>query len=297
MKILVVDDNIQNVDMAAITLETAGYEPLTAYSGYEALDIMENEDVRLLLIDWMMPEMDGIELVRRIRAQFSERYIYIIMLTAKDSKEDTIEGLEVGADDYVTKPFLPRELRARIAIGERIIDMESRLSDHLEHMENLATRDHLTQLYNRRRFLELAESHFEKEPVISVFMVDVDRFKSINDRYGHAAGDKVLIDVAQRCAKHIEGNGMIGRYGGEEFVGLLPGMSHNDALAFVNGLCKTVSSSQIDLIQNQITVTASIGLATCSPNTGCTLDDTIKRADDALYRAKANGRNRVEFAS
>jgi len=298
VKILIVDDNIHNIEMAAVTVELAGHEPVSVYSGYDALDIMAQDNVRLLLVDWMMPEMDGIELIKRIRAQFSDRYIYIIMLTAKESQDDIVTGLEVGADDYVVKPFLPRELRARIGIGVRIIEMESRLSDHLEHMENLATRDHLTKLYNRRRFLELAEKSFEDHSPFSLFMLDVDHFKQINDRFGHPAGDKVLVQVADLVNDQLQDMGIIGRYGGEEFIGILPDRASDEATTLVETLCKSIEETPIKLAVENIQITASIGIVTCNGNNknDCTVHDLIHRADEALYRAKNNGRNRVEIA-
>lgn len=294
MKILIVDDSKDNLTIASDTVQYTDNEPLTASNGYDALDIIAETGVQFLIVDWMMPEMDGIELVRRVRAQFSERYIYIIMLTARDAPEDVVEGLENGADDYIAKPFRPREMRARIKTGIRIINMESRLKDHLTVMENLATHDHLTRLYNRRRFRELAEDALTAHETLSLFMLDIDHFKEVNDSYGHIAGDKVLQQVAETCEKQIEGQGVIGRYGGEEFIGFLPGCDLTGARAFAEALRQRIADTQIDLTVEYIKITVSIGLAARQPEQS--LDDLIQQADAALYRAKSAGRNRVEVA-
>jgi diguanylate cyclase (GGDEF)-like protein len=295
VKILIVDDHVENLHLTSDLVKYTGNEALTALNGYEALDILEEEGIQFVIVDWMMPEMNGIELVNRIRAQFSERYIYIIMLTAKSSPEDIVEGLESGADDYISKPFRAREMRARIQTGLRIIGMESRLSQHLSEMEILASHDHLTSLYNRRRFLELAQDILDKYETLSLFMLDIDHFKQVNDNYGHIAGDKVLKKVAETCETSMQSIGLIARYGGEEFVGLLPEYNLEQARAYTETLCREIAQAPVPLADRNIYITVSIGVAEYIA--GQSLDDLIEAADDALYQAKADGRNRVEQAT
>ena len=297
MRILIVDDNLDNLQMAADTVRFAGHEPVTAQNGYDALDVLAATGIQFVIADWMMPEMDGLELVNRIRAQFSERYIYIIMLTAKGEPDDVAEGLEGGADDYISKPFLPREMRARISTGVRIIDVQSRLAESVEAMRTLADRDHLTRLYNRRYFNELATEMLATHPIASLFMLDIDHFKQVNDNYGHIAGDSVLRQVAALCEQTADTNGTMGRYGGEEFIGILPGCNGKDALKLTDELRQTIAQTPMKLTGDVIHVTVSIGIAVYQASLSPSLLDLVKTADDALYRAKTHGRNRVELAS
>lgn len=296
MKILVVDDNRDNVKMVSDMITIIGHQPIAASNGYEALDILAQQHIPFAIVDWMMPEMDGIELIHRIRAQFSERYIYIIMLTARDSGDDIATGLEIGADDYVSKPFPVREMRARINSGIRLIGVQERLLDSGEQMENLVSRDHLTKLYNRRRFSELATDALETHPTASLFMLDLDHFNRVNDMYGHPAGDKVLQHVASICTEEVDKEGILGRYGGEEFIGLLPGFTKAQAMVLTEGLRHAIAANPVQLPVERLAVSASLGVATLQANSGESLLDLVQRADAALYRAKREGRNRVYHA-
>jgi two-component system cell cycle response regulator len=293
VKILVVDDNQDNIKMVSDMIQIIGHDPIPASSGYEALDILAQQRIPFAIVDWMMPEMDGIELIHRIRAQFSERYMYIIMLTARNSGDDVATGLESGADDYVSKPFPVREMRARINSGIRLIERQEKLMDSLELMENLATRDHLTKLYNRRRFSELATDALKTHNTASLFMLDLDHFKKVNDDYGHPTGDKVLRHVASICAEEIDTEGILGRYGGEEFIGLLPNFTKEQALTLTEGLRQAIESNPVQLTVERLSVSASLGVATMVDGNAESLTDLVRRADAALYRAKRAGRNRV----
>ena len=279
--------------MVSDMIKIIGHEPIPAMNGYEALDILAQDRIPFAIVDWMMPEMDGIELIHRIRAQFSERYIYIIMLTARNSGDDIAVGLESGADDYVSKPFPVREMRARVNSGVRLIDRQEKLMDSLAQMENLATRDHLTKLYNRRRFSELAVEALKTHNTVSLFMLDLDHFKRINDQHGHPAGDKVLRHVAAICVEEINTEGILGRYGGEEFIGLLPNFTKEQSLVLTEGLRHAIASNPIQLAVDSIAVSASLGVATMTSDNTRSLVDLVRRADAALYRAKNEGRNRV----
>jgi len=282
--------------MVSDMITIIGHQPIAASNGYEALDILAQQHIPFAIVDWMMPEMDGIELIHRIRAQFSERYIYIIMLTARDSGDDIATGLEIGADDYVSKPFPVREMRARINSGIRLIGVQERLLDSGEQMENLVSRDHLTKLYNRRRFSELATDALETHPTASLFMLDLDHFNRVNDMYGHPAGDKVLQHVASICTEEVDKEGILGRYGGEEFIGLLPGFTKAQAMVLTEGLRHAIAANPVQLPVERLAVSASLGVATLQANSGESLLDLVQRADAALYRAKREGRNRVYHA-
>lgn len=297
VKILLVDDNPSNLEMAAETVRYAGHEPILTRDGYQALDVLDAEPVQFMIVDWMMPEMNGIELIRRVRAQFSDRYIYIIMLTAKSAPDEVVIGLESGADDYMRKPFLPREMRARIKTGVRIVQHAAHLSNSLEEMQSLATRDHLTGLYNRRHFLELLESALITDPIVSLMMLDVDHFKQVNDTFGHPVGDVVLKRITTICQKRIvEINGIMGRYGGEEFIALIPGYTSMQTYEFADSLRQQIATEVIDTEEGPLSVTVSIGIASRNEPGSTSPDKLIRAADDALYRAKGEGRNLVKVA-
>ena len=297
MKILLVDDDADTLKLATLLVEMIGYEPVATHSPYQALDILANQPIQLAIIDWMMPMMSGIELVQRIRAQFSERYIYIIMLTALRSREDVATGLESGVDDYVTKPFDHREFKARLKIGERIVLMESNLNQSINKMKDLAEHDHLTQLLNRRRVMELATewmNQSEQYP-ITLVMADIDHFKRVNDIYGHQNGDKALRMVAELLKSHAPNAALVGRYGGEEFMLVLPKTSGEKASLLCEQIRRAVESASFYAEQERIQVTISMGCA--MTETPLTLEELIHPADEALYTAKHKGRNQVVLAN
>jgi diguanylate cyclase (GGDEF)-like protein len=219
------------------------------------------------------------------------------MLTARGAPADTATGLENGADDYVSKPFMPREMKARINTGMRIIEMESRLNQSLANMQQLAVNDHLTKLYDRRRFGELAAEELKKTVPLVLFMLDIDHFKLVNDNYGHLAGDTVLQKVAEMCTEQIGVHGTVGRYGGEEFIGMLPGYSLEKSTSIIEGLREYIATTPIKLNYEQIHVTVSIGVAESIADATTNITPLIEVADKALYSAKAAGRNRVIFAA
>ncbi len=300
MKILVVDDDPILRQILQTYLTRAGYEVALAEDGRIAWEMWQQERVRLIITDWMMPQMDGPELIRHIRAMSSPGYTYIIMLTAKEGKNDVIFGLESGADDYLTKPFNAGELRARISIGERILNLEASLSQALTRMEELATHDALTSLLNRRALYthaeaELNRTHRDGKPV-SFVMLDIDHFKSVNDRYGHLVGDKALRFVADTLTHNKRPYDWAGRWGGEEFLLVLPGTSSEVAHLAAERLRVNIEEANI-LLPNGDTLhlQASLGVASTSWNLDghYTLDMLVNQADEALLNAKRAGRNRV----
>jgi two-component system, cell cycle response regulator len=246
----------------------------------------------LLISDWMMPEMDGLELCRRIRAAGIAGYTYFIILTAREKKEDIVKGLEAGADDFLVKPFIPEELKCRVLIGERILDLEKRILQ-------LASTDPLTGIWNRRAFMERLKAELERtareRTSLSIIMVDIDHFKRVNDEHGHQAGDQVLQQFSRRLMELARTYDFLGRYGGEEFIACLPNTNEAQARSIAERLRRGVEEMAISLPGGEnIPITASFGTASHLAAAGKDdVDRIIKRADDALYKAKREGRNCV----
>jgi two-component system, cell cycle response regulator len=299
VKILIADDSIVSRHLLEATLRKWGYDVMVACDGAEALDLLQREDSpSLIILDWMMPGMTGVEVCRRIRQRDSEPYTYILLLTSKSQKEDLIEGMEAGADDYITKPFDQNELQVRLRAGIRLVDLQTQLLKAREDLREQATRDSLTRLWNRSSILtelgrELARSVRESRP-LGVVIVDLDHFKHINDTYGHLAGDAVLREAARRMQSSIRQYDSIGRYGGEEFLILFPGCGEADCFAQADRLRKLLGQTEMKVNDTAIRVTASFGVTTVMPGENWTEEELIRIADEALYVAKKSGRNRVE---
>jgi two-component system chemotaxis response regulator CheY len=300
MKILIVDDDPVLRQILHTYLARAGYEVSLAEDGRAALEAWHRDHHRLLITDWMMPVMDGPELIRQLRSTEFAGYTYIIMLTAKEGKSDVIFGLESGADDYLTKPFNAGELRARINIGERILDLERDLQQALTRMEELATHDAVTGLLNRRALYTHAEAELNRSQrdlkALSFVMLDVDHFKLVNDRYGHLIGDLALRKVAEALEHNKRPYDWAGRWGGEEFLLILPSADLAEAAQIAERLRVSVNEMPIPLNEGEsLFLQASLGVTSSSlrPGDQYTLDRLVREADDALIRAKREGRNRV----
>jgi diguanylate cyclase (GGDEF)-like protein len=299
VKILIADDSPVSRQLVEGTLRQLGYEVMQAEDGHQALEIlMRTDGPRLAVVDWMMPGLDGLEVCRRVRQRTSP-YAYIILLTARDSQEDVLTGLDAGADDFLTKPFDAVELRARLRSGERVLELQEALFTALEAVRQQATRDALTGLLNRALILdglarELRRADRESTP-LSVLVADLDHFKRVNDTYGHLAGDAVLRQTADRMRAILRGYDLVGRYGGEEFLVILQGCDLVRARQVAERLRHAVGGEPLDTGSVPVTVTMSLGIA-CVIGSGPDSSAVIKAADDALYRAKANGRNRCEVA-
>jgi two-component system, cell cycle response regulator len=302
VKILIADDSIVSRHLLEATLRKWGYDVMVACDGAEALELLQREDApALIILDWMMPGMTGVEVCRRIRQRDSEPYTYILLLTSKSQKEDLIEGMEAGADDYITKPFDQNELQVRLRAGTRLVDLQAQLLKAREDLREQATRDSLTRLWNRSSILgelgrELARSARDPRP-LGVVIVDLDHFKHINDTYGHLAGDAVLREAARRMQNGIRQYDSIGRYGGEEFLILFPGSSESDSYAQADRLRKQLAQAEMSVNDCSVRVTASFGVTTAVPGESWSEETLIRRADEALYVAKKSGRNRVEMLS
>ncbi|MFP5227302.1 MAG: GGDEF domain-containing protein [Acidobacteriota bacterium] len=298
MKVLVADDDSVSRLLMQRTLQKFGYEVVQAENGRIAAEILDTCDgPRLALIDWIMPELDGPSLCRRLRGQKQrDFYTYLILLTSKESSEDIVEGLEAGADDYITKPCHPAELRARLHTGRRILSLEEKLVQAREEMRFQATHDALTSLWNRASVIaalqrELQRSVREQQPV-SLLLCDVDHFKNINDTYGHLVGDFVLNEVARRLSCSVRTYDAVGRYGGEEFLVVLPGCASDSLEARAEALRSSVSSAPIEASGASPSVSISIGALTCEDwSQSIQMESLLAEADAALYRAKAEGRN------
>ena len=299
MKILIADDSIVSRHLLEATLRKWGYEVVVACDGLEALELMKRDNApNLAILDWMMPGMTGLEVCDRIRQRAREPYTYILLLTSKSQKEDLIEGMDAGADDYITKPFDQHELQVRLRAGRRLVDLQAELLSAREALREQATKDSLTHLWNRSSIFdilcrELHRAERENSPV-GVVMIDLDHFKSVNDNYGHFAGDAVLCESARRMQSTIRPYDAIGRYGGEEFLVMLPGCDEQGSLNLAERMRKHLSQAQMSLTENAINVTASFGATVAVPGQVWTAESLIRKADEALYLAKRLGRNRVE---
>ena len=298
MKILVAEDDGLSRLLLERALQKAGYEVVAVENGERALQEFSKDDPpRLALLDWMMPELDGVGVCRSVRGQKEQAYIYLILLSSKESKQEIVEGLESGADDYLTKPFDVDELKARLRAGERILQLEDRLVEARESMRFQATHDRLTSLWNRGVIVELLSrevSRSKREHSCTVVMLcDLDHFKEVNDTYGHGAGDDVLREVARRLHSAVRSYDMVGRYGGEEFLVVLNKCDTSSALARADNVRNVIASRPILAAGKPLSVTMSVGLALSSEFEVNEVDEIISVADKALYEAKAAGRNCV----
>jgi diguanylate cyclase (GGDEF)-like protein len=283
------------------TLTRAGYEVVVVADGREAVDRLSEPDApRLALLDWMMPELDGLGVCRKIRRNRDGSYVYIVLLTARESKEDVVAGLESGADDYLVKPFNTDELKARLRTGERILHLEDRLVEAREQMRFKATHDHLTSLWNRGVIMDLLSRELarsQRENVCTaVLLTDLDHFKAVNDNCGHLAGDQVLREVARRLLFSVRSYDFVGRYGGEEFVIVLNNCRAESAFGRAEEIRKCIAARPIQTDAGALDVTMSVGLLiSCDWGYRAT-EDLLHEVDAALYAAKADGRNCVRLA-
>ena len=298
MKVLIVDDDLTARKIIEATVNKSGYETVVADNGIAAKGILSSENPpKIALIDWVMPGMDGLELCKIIRQKETSNPTYIIMLTSKDAKDDIIEGLSCGANDYVVKPFNRLELVARVKVGERMIQLQEKLVKAYKAMEEKAMRDALTGIYNRGAILEIMAKFVNKSSRLTenqdyVAILDLDHFKNVNDKYGHQVGDQVLQGFTEILKESLREYDFIGRYGGEEFLIIfLEKNSEQNIEHCVERIRNKIETTAIKTTVGNINITASIGCVGIMNS----IDLSIKLADEALYEAKAAGRNRVVF--
>jgi diguanylate cyclase (GGDEF)-like protein len=298
---LIAEDEAATRRLLEATLRRWGYDVSVACDGAGAWVALAPEGgPRLAILDGQMPGMDGIEVCRRARTLPSDRYVYIILLTARGGKEEVARGLESGADDYLRKPFEPVELRARLRVGSRTLGMHAELIAAREALRVQATRDALTGVLNRGAILEalsreLARASRQGDP-LGILLADVDNFKRVNDTFGHAAGDAVLREVARRLGEGVRPYDLLGRLGGEEFLLVLPGCDPGETGRLGERLRTRLASDPVFFTGEPIAVTASFGAAVRPAGGLGTPEALLQAADAALYHAKRSGRDRVEIA-
>ncbi len=301
MKILLAEDSGVVRLLLQPILSGWGYEVVTAEDGEQAWRVLqEPECPRIVLLDWMMPGLDGLEICRRVRQAAREPYVYIILLTGKDQHDDMVRGLEAGADDYLKKPFDNAELLARIHAGQRIVAVHGEMSAAREALREQAATDPLTGLPNRRTILQTLDRELERSrrsgSPCAVAFVDLDDFKAVNDARGHAAGDAVLRHAATVMGSDLRPYDLLGRYGGDEFIVILPGCDAPGARSTADRLRASIAASRLTVGRKVLAVTCSVGVAVGTTEATLDRDGLLAAADTALYRAKDAGRNRVVMA-
>ncbi|MGB9233971.1 MAG: diguanylate cyclase [Terriglobales bacterium] len=299
LKILAVDDSVVSRKLVEQSLSEERYRVLFAKDGREALALFAEHQPVVVITDWDMPDIGGLELCRRIRRDFQGFYSHLILLSGNTDKKHVVEGLAAGADDYLTKPFHPGELVARVDVGRRIVELHRQIQAKNRQLEELALTDTLTALPNRRaldvwapRQLSAAARHGFS---VWVVMADLDLFKKVNDTFGHDAGDTVLKSFAKILMANTRQSDICARLGGEEFLLMITHANKEDAKIVVERIRKQFESKKFTFENSTTTVTASFGIAGFCGSKPPDLNALVSRADTALYAAKRNGRNRVEF--
>ena len=303
MQVLVVDDSAVYRKLIGDHLRSWDFGLMLAETGYEAWRVLQQPEApKLVLLDWVLPDLDGIELCQRIRkASASGQYVYVILLTSKEGRQNMLDAMKAGADDYLVKPFDESELKARLLVGKRILDLQEELVAARESMRHAATHDSLTGLLNRGEILcklerELERTRRERKPV-AVILGDLDHFKKVNDTHGHPFGDEVLREIGRRLRSRLRIYDGVGRYGGEEFLLVLPGCNLRVAIERANKLREVIAATSIKSGEMETTINISMGVAVSEDAGAKEAEALLNRADRALYAAKENGRNRVEHYS
>lgn len=296
MRILIADDDVTSCMVLTGVLRKQGHEVLATADGAQAWEVMQGPDAPgLAILDWEMPGLDGVDVCRRVRSLASELPPYLILLTSRGEKADIVTGLDAGADDYLSKPFDPGELRARVEVGRRLIDVQARLFETRSALAHQAMHDPLTGVLNRRAFTEVLAREIALQRRhgvgLAVGICDIDHFKRINDTHGHQVGDEVLCEVVRRMEASLRGQDALGRLGGDEFI-VLTGTIGEDAIGGVfDRVHAAVAASPIATRVGDVSITLSFGVKVWDGE--ASEDDLLAAADVALYRAKEGGRDRV----
>ena len=300
-RVLIAEDDPVSCHVLKSFLVKWDYDVAVVTDGMAALRILEADDTpRLAVLDWMMPGMEGVQICQRIRERKDRPYVYVLLLSARSEKRDLLRGLELGADDYLTKPFDSEELRARLLVGERILNLQDDLIAAREELRFRATHDLLTGISNRGTVMdalrnELSRQVREQKP-FGVILVDIDHFKNVNDTYGHLCGDEVLQAVARRMKECMRPYDTVGRYGGEEFLIIASAAVARGTLALAERIRRVLESKPVVTQAGEVRITASLGAAMSTDARGADPQTLLRLADKALYRAKDQGRNRAELA-
>lgn len=291
LTVLVIEDHPDQRDLLSIVLQREGYRVVTAANGVEALERLDKEQVQIALSDIMMPKMDGFELINKIRSNPALKSIYVILITARIQEGDRVRGLDLGADDYITKPFSFSELLARVRVGSRVVQYQQ----HLEYQTQI---DSLTGLFNRRAFEKKIGEEFERAKRynhgISLLILDIDNFKTINDTYGHHGGDMALVKISETLREKTRQSDFPSRYGGEEFVLILPETDQENALQVAKKIHEEIRACKFGNNSKPFTLTVSVGLSSTSNKPYTDWRQMLDDADKALYVAKNSGKDRVE---
>jgi two-component system, cell cycle response regulator len=300
MQALVVDDSAVYRKLIGDHLRSWGFGVTLAETGSAAWEILQQADApKLVLLDWVLPDLDGIELCQRIRkAGSSGSYVYVILLTSKEGHQNMLEAMQAGADDYLVKPFDDMELKARLLVGKRILELQEALVSARESMRHAATHDNLTGLMNRGEIVamltrELERARRDRKPV-GVILGDIDHFKKVNDTFGHLFGDEALREIGRRLRAHLRVYDGVGRYGGEEFLLILPDCDLAAAMHRANDLREFIASTPVTYSGAETPITMSMGVAISHGDGQSEVEALLNQADAGLYRAKQKGRNRVE---
>jgi two-component system, cell cycle response regulator len=303
VKALVVDDSAVYRKLIGDHLRGWAFEVTLAESGNEAWGILQQTDSpKLVLLDWVLPDLDGIELCKRIRqAGTTGPYVYVILLTGKDGRQNMLDAMQAGADDYLSKPFDELELKARLLVGKRILNLQEELVAARESMRHAATHDSLTGLMNRGEILAMLQRELERgrraNTPVGVVLGDIDHFKSVNDTLGHLFGDEALREVGQRLRAQLRVYDGVGRYGGEEFLMILPNCDLPNAMLRANELREIISRSPVVCSDAEKLITMSMGVAISGCDGKSEVEALLNQADAGLYAAKGKGRNRIEHCT
>jgi two-component system, cell cycle response regulator len=297
--ILIADDDAVSRRLLRKLLDQWGYIVTEVTDGRAALKaLVKPLAPKLAILDWMMPGLDGPEVVQQLRQARLSSYTYVLLLTAKTGKSDTLAGLDAGADDYLTKPCDAQELRARLRVGERILELQGSLENALAASEFRASHDGLTGLYNRPTIMAFLQREINRSvregKTTGVILADVDHFKSVNDTYGHAAGDQVLLEIAGRMHGTLRSYDFLGRYGGEEFLIVAPGCGPVETQEVAERLRQAVA--RVPICAEGIRLKSTISLGAGVADSSAIIGPLLQHIDSALYEAKREGRNRVAFA-
>ena len=298
MKVLIAEDNPLDRRVLRVNLEKWDYAVEECENGTDALERLCAEDApNLAILDWMMPGLDGPEICRRLRERKPEPYTFILLLTSRTETDDLIEGMDAGADDYITKPVNPHELQVRLRAGRRIVELQTELIEARERLREQATLDDLSGVWNRGAILDKLKVELNRarraDESVGVIMCDIDHFKSINDNHGHLSGDTVIRETAQRIERSLRDYDALGRYGGEEFLIVVPKTEVRHMGIIAERIRKAIADTPIEIEEGEISVTVSLGTYAAYVAEQVGSNHYIDAADNALYEAKRTGRNRT----